>query len=157
RDAGEAARAQPLRRLYGPQQPHFGAVAADSERRARIVRGADGAGEFGLIGWGDGGAHAACRGKTLGRVSSHAGSEADLMRRCCASSVGVNCTLIRSRFSTPTPCSPVRQPPTSTQRVKMSAPNFSAAAMLAGSLASNMIRGCRLPSPAWKMLATCKP
>ena len=53
------------------------------------------------------------------------GSKADLMRRCWSSSCAVNCTGIRSRFSTPTPCSPVRQPPTSTHSFRMSAPNCS--------------------------------
>ena len=43
---------------------------------------------------------------------------------------------IRSRFSTPTPCSPVSTPPTSTQSRRMSAPNFSVRSSSPGLLAS---------------------
>src|SRR5487761_2664243 len=65
-------------------------------------------------------------GNTLCGFSSQSGSNAPLIRRCCSSSCAANCTGIRSRFSTPTPCSPVRQPPTSTHNFKISAPNCSA-------------------------------
>jgi hypothetical protein len=44
-----------------------------------------------------------------------------------------------------------------THNFRMSAPKVSALWKLSASLASNMISGCRLPSPAWKMMATCRP
>ncbi len=65
-------------------------------------------------------------GNTLLGFNSQSGSKADLMRRCCSSSCSANWYGIWYRFSTPTPCSPVKQPPTSTQSFSMSAPNVSA-------------------------------
>ena len=54
-------------------------------------------------------------GKTLAGLSSQAGSKTLFTRICWSRSAAVNWSGIRSRFSMPTPCSPVRQPPTSTQ------------------------------------------
>ena len=126
--------------------------------RAPVPRGlADGRRNPSLVSWQAAtfaGNRVSANGNTLLALSSQPGSKADLIRRCWSSSCALNCTGIRSRFSTPTPCSPVRQPPTSTHSFRMSAPNCSALWKLTGSLASNMISGCRLPSPAWKMLAT---
>src|SRR3989442_13173490 len=49
-------------------------------------------------------------------------------------------------FSTPTPCSPVTVPPMATLVSRMSAPNSSQRCSSSGSLASNRISACRLPS-----------
>ena len=65
-----------------------------------------------------------------------------------SSSAGENCTHMESIFSTPTPCSPVIVPPSSTHSSRMSAPNRSARSHSPGMLASNRISGCKLPSPA---------
>src|SRR6185312_8388085 len=151
RDAGQLPRGQTPRRLHRAQHAQFGGVSLNRQRLAGLGRGADGGDDVLLR-------HAAvCSGKTLLGLSSHSGSQSDLIRRCWSSSTGVNWTPIRSRFSTPTPCSPVRQPPTSTQSVRISAPKRSARSKEPGSLASNMMSGWRLPSPAWKMLATLSP
>ncbi len=58
---------------------------------------------------------------------------------------GCTATVIRSRFSMPTPCSPVRQPPTSTHSLSMSSPAASAFSISPGVLMSNRISGagCR--------------
>ena len=66
-------------------------------------------------------------------------------------------SVIRSRFSMPTPCSPVRQPPTSTQSFRISAPTASPSQGRRARWHRYRISGCRLPSPAWKMLATAQP
>ena len=126
RDArrGRAVERRP-RRLHRPQHAEFGAVALDQQwlasrggaPRSRRPRPRRPGGAISLI------MHAAERETPCSGLSSQSGSKADLIRRCWSSSTSVNCTRMRSRFSTPTPCSPVRQPPTSTQSCRMSAPN----------------------------------
>src|ERR687886_416801 len=75
-------------------------------------------------------------GKTLPGLSSCSGSKAHFTRSCCARSTSLNIVGIRSRFSTPTPCSPVSTPPTSTHSFRISAPNSSALSSSPGTLAS---------------------
>jgi hypothetical protein len=53
-----------------------------------------------------------------------------------------------STFSMPTPCSPVMVPPNLTDSSRISAPKAVARSSSPGWLASYMISGCRLPSPA---------
>src|SRR6476619_5969474 len=74
-------------------------------------------------------------GKTLAGLSSQSGSNTPFTRICWAMSAAVNCTRISSRFSMPTPCSPVRQPPSLTQSLRISAPHISARSSSARSLA----------------------
>src|SRR6188768_3756634 len=74
-------------------------------------------------------------GKTLAGLSSQSGSNTPFTRICWAMSAAVNCTRISSRFSMPTPCSPVRQPPSLTQSLRISAPHSSARSSSARSLA----------------------
>ena len=69
-------------------------------------------------------------------LSRCSGSKAHLTRCCWSRSASVNIVPMRSRFSTPTPCSPVNTPPTATQSFNMSAPNASAFSMSPGRLAS---------------------
>ena len=75
-------------------------------------------------------------GKTLPGLSRPRSSNAHLSRCCWARSASVNIAGIRSRFSTPTPCSPVSTPPTSTQSLRISAPNASVLSSSPGLLAS---------------------
>src|SRR6202034_951271 len=91
-------------------------------------------------------------GNTFPGLSRPLSSNAHLRRCCWSRSACENITGIRSRFSTPTPCSPVSTPPTSTQSRRISAPNSSARSSSPGLLASKMMSGCRLPSPAWNTL-----
>ena len=63
-------------------------------------------------------------GNTLPGLSRWLGSKAHLTRICWSRSISLNISGIRSRFSTPTPCSPVSTPPTSTQSRRMSAPKL---------------------------------
>ncbi len=55
-----------------------------------------------------------------------------------------------------TPCSPVMVPPTSMHSLRMREPKRTARCNCASSAASNMISGCRLPSPAWNTLGQDK-
>ena len=57
-------------------------------------------------------------GNTLPGLRIWAGSKAHLTRCCWFRSSSLNMVSIRSRFSTPTPCSPVSTPPTSTQSLQ---------------------------------------
>ena len=57
----------------------------------------------------------------------------------------------------PTPCSPVIDPPASTQYRKISSPAARARSISPGLRASNRIMGCMLPSPAWKILLIVSP
>jgi len=118
-------------------------AAADDLERPAV---ADHLGQRGLVGRGlqrqrHSAASARCAatvssGKTLPGFSSQAGSNTSFTAICAAMSSAVNCAPIRSRFSTPTPCSPVRQPPTSTHRRRMSAPKASVFSRSPGLLAS---------------------
>ena len=65
-------------------------------------------------------------GNTLPGLRSLAGSKAHFTAAAGRGPSRRTSAGIRSRFSTPTPCSPVSTPPTSTQRRRMSAPNASA-------------------------------
>ena len=87
-------------------------------------------------------------GITLPGFSSPLGSKACFSASICVRSSGLNCTHMLLSFSTPTPCSPVTVPPSATLVSRMSAPNSSQRCSWSGSLASNRISGCRLPSPA---------
>ena len=58
---------------------------------------------------------------------------------------------------TPTPCSPVIDPPCSMQRSRISPETSSARSASPGTDSSKSTSGCRLPSPAWKTLATRTP
>ena len=75
---------------------------------------------------------AAVERKDLGRVQQPLGVEHGLDAHLQGRSVSLNCTRIRSRFSMPTPCSPVRQPPTATHSSRISAPACSARSACVG-------------------------
>ena len=60
-------------------------------------------------------------------------------------------------LSTPTPCSPVIEPPCEMHRSRISPDTTLAAASAPGLASSNSTSGCRLPSPAWKTFATLIP
>ena len=123
----------------------------------RSAAGRDGAGRRG--------ARASCRtrrsarsvGIALPGFSRPAGSKASLTRKEAARSAAENCTHIELIFSSPTPCSPVMVPPSSTHSSRISAPKRSARSHQPGSLASNRITGCRLPSPAWNTFMQRRP
>ncbi len=78
----------------------------------------------------------AASGKTFAGFKRHVGSNTVLMRICTARSVAENCDAISSRFSMPTPCSPVRQPPNSTQSLRIASPAASARSAWLSSFAS---------------------
>ena len=63
---------------------------------------------------------AAVERKHLGRIEQPFGIEHGLDPHLHVEVGSVNCTRIRSRFSMPTPCSPVRQPPTATHSSRIS-------------------------------------
>ncbi len=73
--------------------------------------------------------------------------------RIAARSASVKIQGMKSRFSRPTPCSPVIEPPASTQMRMISSPASSTRVGLAGRRSSKRMLGWRLPSPAWKTLA----
>ena len=76
-------------------------------------------------------------GKHLAGIEQRRRDRRRISRAAAASrSASLNIAGIRSRFSTPTPCSPVSTPPTSTQSRRMSAPNASARSSSPGLLAS---------------------
>ena len=60
----------------------------------------------------------AASGNTLPGLSRPLASKAHFSRCCWLRSISENIAGIRSRFSTPTPCSPVSTPPTSTQSLQ---------------------------------------
>src|SRR6185437_147386 len=93
-------------------------------------------------------------GTALPGLSRPLGSNAALIAWNCVSSAEENWSHIWLIFSTPTPCSPVMVPPTSTHSLRISPPSFSTRSSSPGRLASYRIIGCRLPSPAWNTLAT---
>ena len=97
-------------------------------------------------------------GNTLLGFSSQSGSNADLIRRCCSSSCARKTAPAsgrafrrRRRARRSGSRRPRRTASGYRRRTSRHCGNCS------GSLASNMISGCRLPSPAWKMLATFNP
>src|SRR6185437_1384689 len=171
-DAGKTGDIQPRQIRHRLSDLAAGAARHDLERRFRLARGAhelDGLGFAGDLlhqkrgrwGWGNCApwtwicpcsTQAERVGNTLPGLNRPCASKAHFTRPCSASSSGVNMSVIRSRFSTPTPCSPESTPPTLTHRRRMSAPNASARSNSPGFMMSKMIRGCRLPSPAWKTL-----
>ena len=57
----------------------------------------------------------------------------------------------------PTPCSPVMEPPARRSSARISSPQARALSSSPGLRASNKMMGCKLPSPAWKMLLIAKP
>src|SRR3954468_14761240 len=91
-------------------------------------------------------------GNTLPGLSRPPASKAHFSRCCCARSASENISGIRSRFSTPTPCSPVSTPPTLTHSRRISAPKASARSSSSSFITSKMISGWMLPSPAWNTL-----
>ena len=62
-----------------------------------------------------------------------------------------------SRFSMPTPCSPVIEPPSETHSRRIVAGQLVRALERSRLAAVERISGCRFPSPAWKTLATRMP
>ena len=81
-------------------------------------------------------------GKTrLPGFSNEFGSKATFIVSCCCMSLSLNASHINSLFSIPTPCSPVRAPPTLTQYFNISAPNSSHFLSEFLSFASNIING----------------
>jgi hypothetical protein len=60
-------------------------------------------------------------------------------------------------LSTPTPCSPVIDPPASRHASRIWPDTSSAAAFCPGTASSYSTSGCRFPSPAWKTFATRIP
>src|SRR5262249_50982509 len=90
-------------------------------------------------------------------LSSIAGSNARFTARKSSSSSGRNWTHIWLIFSTPTPCSPVIVPPTSTHFSSTSAAKSSVRWSCSASFASKRMSGCRLPSPAWNTFGQRRP
>jgi hypothetical protein len=74
-----------------------------------------------------------------------------------AMSASPYCSARKSRFSRPTPCSPVMEPPSAMHSRRISAAHASARSCAPSTRPSNRMSGCRLPSPAWKTLATRMP
>jgi hypothetical protein len=97
-------------------------------------------------------ARQAASGNTLAGFNSHPGRTHPSPASAPPDRRGAYCTAIRSRFSTPTPCSPVRQPPTSTHSFRISAPRPRSVPDRRACWRRNRISGCMLPSPAWKTL-----
>jgi hypothetical protein len=60
-------------------------------------------------------------------------------------------------LSTPTPCSPVIEPPASRHASRIWPDTSSAAASCPGTASSYSTSGCRFPSPAWNTFATRIP
>src|SRR5690606_23431829 len=143
-DAGEAARGQRAFRLHRAAERSSRAATCNLERGARSGGLGHDRRKLRLVGGREHG-HAARRpsetesGKTLAGFSSQRGSNTSFTSICAARSAGAYWWPIRSRFSTPTPCSPVRQPPTSTQSFRISAPSASAFSSSPGTLASWII------------------
>ena len=97
-------------------------------------------------------------GKTLPGFEMFVGSKAQ--RTSCMVSrsvVGVHPRHVRRLVRSPTPCSPVIDPPCSMQRSRIAPLTFSAASPAPSTASSKSTSGCRLPSPAWKTLATRTP
>ena len=83
--------------------------------------------------------------------SPGAGAACSRCRPRCTSRRGT------ARFSSPTPCSPVIDPPRRMHSRMISAASTSARSCAPASRPSYRISGCRFPSPAWKTLATRMP
>src|SRR5512139_899955 len=170
-DAGEPAGAQHLAFVCVAVEG-LAAAALDDEWRVARVRGADALdqgvdhqnlGSSGCGSWPPRtciAPHSAQRcssGTALPGLSRVAGSNAAFTSWKRVSSGVLNCAHIWLIFSSPTPCSPVMVPPTSTHSSRILPPKASACSSSPGWLASNRISGCRLPSPAWNTLATARP
>src|SRR3954470_4141434 len=87
-------------------------------------------------------------GKIFSGFSRPSGLNAFRRRSITSRSSSENSIGIWSFFSMPTPCSPVMEPPSSTQYCKISFPAASVRRVCSSSRGSNRISGCRLPSPA---------
>ena len=86
-----------------------------------------------------------------------AGSNAQRTSCMVSRSSSLNMRGIYAALSTPTPCSPVIDPPCWIQRSRIAPLTFSAESPAPSMESSNRTRGCRLPSPAWKTLAIRTP
>ena len=96
-------------------------------------------------------AAAAPDGQHLGRVGDPSGSNARRSMPWAARSASVNISGMKSRFSSPMPCSPDSTPPAATLTPRRSPrPRRVPARCTPGSRASNTSSGWRFPSPAWK-------
>ena len=94
-------------------------------------------------------------GNTLLGLSSQPGSNADLMRRCWSSSVLRELHAHQvALLDADAVLAGQAAADLDAQGQDVGAEPSRRAWKLSGSLASNMISGCRLPSPAWKMFAT---
>src|SRR5439155_2190397 len=96
-------------------------------------------------------------GNTLPGLASPPGSNAHRSSCMVSRSSAVNMRGIDFALSTPTPCSPVIEPPCSMHRSRIAPDTCSAAAIAPSSSPENSTSGCRLPSPAWKTFATRMP
>ena len=96
-------------------------------------------------------------GNTLPGLHRPAGSNAHRSNCIVSRSSALNIFGMYLDLSVPTPCSPVIEPPCSMQVSRMAPDSSSAAAHACGVESSNSTSGCRLPSPAWKTLATLSP
>ena len=96
-------------------------------------------------------------GKTLPGLEMLSGSKAQ--RTICMVSRSSSSYMRGMYFalSTPTPCSPVMEPPCSMHRSRIAPLTRSAASPSPSFDSSKSTSGCRLPSPAWKTLATRTP
>src|SRR5699024_9706726 len=96
-------------------------------------------------------------GRSLSGLAMPDGSKARRNRWRVSRSSGPYIRGIAHTLSTPTPCSPVMDPPCSMHRSRMAPETSSARSVAPGSESSNSTSGWRLPSPAWKTLATRIP
>ena len=96
-------------------------------------------------------------GKTLPGLEMLSGSKAQRTSCIVSRSSSVYIRGMYFALSMPTPCSPVIEPPCSMQRSRIAPLTFSAASPAPSTASSKSTSGCRLPSPAWKTLATRTP
>ncbi len=96
-------------------------------------------------------------GNTLPGLDSPAGSNAHRTSCMVSRSSAVNIRGMCLALSEPTPCSPVIEPPCSRQRSRIAPETSSARSASPATEPSKSTSGCRLPSPAWKTLATRTP
>src|SRR5262249_39937088 len=96
-------------------------------------------------------------GKTLPGLQSPVGLNAAFSRCMKARSASEKMNGMKSDFSSPMPCSPEIEPPTSAQTFMISAPAATTRDSSPSLRGSYRMFGCRLPSPAWNTLPTRSP
>src|SRR5205085_5133378 len=94
--------------------------------------------------------HFAPSGRTFWGFIRVSGSKELRTHACAARSSSEKTSGMKSRFSSPIPCSPERTPPASTQRRTISSEAERTFSSVPGTERSNASSGWRFPSPAWK-------